>query len=41
MASVSNLGKKRNYNAKVTEIENKLTDHDHDKYITISEYFSC
>ena len=38
MASVSNLGKKRNYNAKVTEIENKLTDHDHDKYITISEF---
>ena len=31
--SVSNLVKKTNYNTKVTEIENKLTNHNHDKYI--------
>ena len=31
--SVSNLVKKTDYNTKVTEIENKLTDHNHDKYI--------
>ena len=29
--------KKTEYNTKVTEIENKLTDHNHDKYITTSE----
>ena len=32
------LLKKTDYNAKVTEIENKLTDHNHYKYITTSEF---
>ena len=31
---VSSLVKKTNYNTKITEIEKKLTDHNHDKYIT-------
>ena len=31
---VSNLVKKPDYNAKVTEIENKVNNHNHDKYIT-------
>ena len=26
------------YNTKVNEIEKKITDHDHDKYITTPEY---
>ena len=43
--SVSNLVKKKtNYNTKITEIEKRLTDHDHDKYITTPEFsadFSC
>ena len=30
---VSNLVKKTDYNTKVTEIENKPTNHNHDKYI--------
>ena len=36
--NVSNLVKKTDYNTKVTEIENKLTDHNHDKYIDTSEF---
>ena len=32
--SVSNLVKKTDYNTKVTEIENKLNNQNHDKYIT-------
>ena len=35
---VSNLVKKTNYNTKVTEIENKLNNHNHDKYITTREF---
>ena len=31
--SVSSLVKKTDYNTKVTEIENKLNNHNHDKYI--------
>ena len=31
---VSSLVKKTNYNTKITEIENKLNNHNHDKYIT-------
>ena len=31
--SVSNLVKKTDYNTKVTEIENKLNNHNHDKHI--------
>ena len=30
--------KKTDYNNKVTETENKLTNHNHDKYITIPEF---
>ena len=36
--SVSNLVKKRGYNTKVTDIENKLNNHNHDKYIDTSEF---
>ena len=36
--SVSNLVNKADYNTKVTEIENKLTDHNHDRYITTPEF---
>ena len=38
IASVSNLVSKANYNIKITEIEKKLTDHNHDKYITTPEF---
>ena len=34
--STSNLVKKTDYNTKVTEIENKLTSNNHDKYIDTS-----
>ena len=30
--------KKTDYNTKVTEIENKLSSHNHDKYITTTEF---
>ena len=36
--SVKNLVKKTDYNTKVTEIENKLNNHNHDKYIDNSEF---
>ena len=36
--SVSNLVKKTDYNTKVTEIENKLNNHNYDKYITSPEF---
>ena len=36
--SVSNLVKKTDYNTKITEIEIKLNNHNHDKYITTSEF---
>ena len=36
--SISNLVKKTDYNTKVTEIENKLNNHNHDKYITTPEF---
>ena len=36
--SVSSLVKKTGYGTKVTEIEQKLTDHNHDKYITTPEF---
>ena len=35
---VSNLVKKTDYNTRVTEIKNKLNNHDHDKYIDTSEF---
>ena len=36
--SVSNLVNKTDYNTTVTEIENKLNNHNHDKYITAPEF---
>ena len=30
--------KKTDYNAKISEIEKKVTDHNHNKYITASEF---
>ena len=36
--SVSNLVKKTDYNTEVTEIENILNNHNHDKYIDTSEF---
>ena len=35
---VSNLVNKTDYNTKVTEIENKVNNHNHDKYIDTSEF---
>ena len=35
--SASNLVKKTDYNTKVTESENELNNHNHDKYITTLE----
>ena len=36
--SISNLVKKTDYNTKVTEIENKLNNHNYDKYIKTPEF---
>ena len=36
--SISNLVTKTDYETKITEIEKKLTDHNHDKYIDISKF---
>ena len=36
--SVSSLVKKTDYDTKITEIENKLNNHNHDKYIDTSEF---
>ena len=38
ISSVSNLVKKIDYNTKINEIEKKITDHNHDKYITTPEF---
>ena len=35
---VSNLVNKTDYNTKVADSENKLTNHNHDKYIDTSEF---
>ena len=35
---VSSLVKKADYNTKISEPENKVNDHNHDKYITIPEF---
>ena len=35
---VSSLVKKTDYNTKISELENKANDHNHDKYITIPEF---
>ena len=36
--NVSNLVRKTDYNTKINETEKKITDHDHDKYITTPEF---
>ena len=36
--SVSSLVKKTDYDTKISELEKKLTDHNHDKYITTPEF---
>ena len=36
--SVSSLIKKTEYDTKISEIEKKITDHNHDKYITTPEF---
>ena len=38
--SVRSLVKKTDYNTKITEIEKKLTDHNHDKHITTPEFIA-
>ena len=35
---VSSLVKKTNYDAKISELEKKLTDHNHSKYINTPEF---
>ena len=35
--SISGLVKKTDYNTKITDIENKLNNHNHDKYVATSE----
>ena len=36
--SIRGLVKKTEYNTKITDIENKLTNHNHDKYVATSEF---
>ena len=36
--NVNNLVKKTDYNTKITEVENKINNHNHDKYIDTSEF---
>ena len=38
MYDVTTLVKKTDYNAKILDIKKKVTDHDHDEYITTSEF---
>ena len=38
LRNVNNWVKKTDYNRKINETENKITDHDHDKYITTPEF---
>ena len=37
IADINNLVKKTDYDTKINKIEKKVTDHDHDKYITTPE----
>ena len=39
MPDVSSLVKITNYDTKISELEKKLTDHNHDKYITAPEFY--
>ena len=36
--SISRLVKETDYNTKITDIENKLSNHNHDKYVATSEF---
>ena len=36
--NVSSFVKKTNYDTKISELEKKVTDHNHDKYITTPEF---
>ena len=36
--SISGLVKKTDYNTNITDIENKLNNHNHDKYVATSEF---
>ena len=36
--NVSNLVKKTDYNTKINEVEKKITDHNHGKYINTPEF---
>ena len=36
--NVSNLVTKTDYNTKISEIEKKISDHNHDKYINTPEF---
>ena len=36
--SVNNLVKKTDYDTKINELEKKITDHNHEKYITTPEF---
>ena len=38
ITSVSNLVKKTDYNTKITDVENKLNNHNQDNYIDTSEF---
>ena len=38
ISSVSSLVKETDYNTKITEIENKFNNHNHDRYITIPQF---
>ena len=38
ISNVSNLIKKTDYNTKINETGNRITYHDHDKYITTPEF---
>ena len=36
--SISGLVKKADYHTKITDIENILNNHNHDKYVAVSEF---
>ena len=36
--NVSSLVKKTDYNTKISNIEKRITDHNHDKYVTTPEF---
>ena len=38
ISDISNLVRKTDYNTKITNIENKLNNHNHDKYIDTSKF---